>query len=124
MERAIIWRGLLAGALAGVLAFVFATLFFEPIIGRSVDFEDRSSQAHEAMGHGGHATSTAWSCSPAGCSPTSAWDSASLAFGVAMGALFAVLFCACYGRFANLSARALSALVAGALLVACGSCPR
>ena len=40
-----------------------------------------------------------------------------LAFSVAMGALFAVVFCVAYGRFGNVSARTLSVLVAGAMLI-------
>ena len=40
-----------------------------------------------------------------------------LAFSVAMGALFAVVFAVAHGRVGNLSARTLSVLVAGAMLL-------
>ena len=40
-----------------------------------------------------------------------------LAFSVAMGALLAVLFCVTYGRIGDLSARALSVLLAGGMLL-------
>ena len=40
-----------------------------------------------------------------------------LAFSVAMGALFAVVFCVAYGRVGNVSARILSVLVAGGMLI-------
>ena len=40
-----------------------------------------------------------------------------LLFSVAMGALFAVVFAVAYGRFGNVSARVMSVLVAGAMLI-------
>jgi hypothetical protein len=40
-----------------------------------------------------------------------------LAFSIAMGALFAVVFAVAYGRVGNLSARVLSVLVAGGMLL-------
>ena len=40
-----------------------------------------------------------------------------LAFSVAMGALFAVVFAVAYGRVGNVSARLLSVYVAGAMLL-------
>jgi hypothetical protein len=42
-----------------------------------------------------------------------------LAFSVAMGALFAVVFAVTYGRVGNVSARLLSVYVAGGMLLAC-----
>ena len=40
-----------------------------------------------------------------------------LAFGVAMGALFAVVYCVAYGRVGNLSPRLLSVLLAGGMFL-------
>ena len=40
-----------------------------------------------------------------------------LAFGVAMGALFAVAYCVAYGRVGNLSPRLLSVLLAGGMFL-------
>ena len=40
-----------------------------------------------------------------------------LAFGVAMGALFAVVFCVVYGRVGNLSPRLLSVVLAGGMFL-------
>ena len=119
MEKQIIGRGLLAGALAGVLAFVFAKIFLEPIIGRAIDFEDGTAAAHEAMetAPAGIATRRAASCSPAECSPTSAWAWACSCSVSPWARLFAVVFCVAYSRVGNVSARKLSVLVAGAMLI-------
>lgn len=119
MERAIIWRGILAGALAGVLAFLFAKAFVEPIVGRAIDFEDGTAVAHEAMdaaaGHG-HSHADGGELFTRGVQSTVGMGLGVLLFSIAMGALFAVVFCVAYGRF-NVSAHVLSVLVAGGMLV-------
>src|SRR6185503_10400149 len=111
MEKQIIGRGLVAGALAGVLAFVFARIFVEPVIGRAIGFEDGAGATHEAM-HGGHSHEHA-EVFTRGVQANIGMGFGVLAFGVAMGALFAVAYCVAYGRVGNLSPRLLSALVAG-----------
>ena len=120
MEKQIIGRGLLAGALAGVFAFVFAKIFLEPVIGRAIDFEGGTSAAHEAMetaatghGHPGEGVELF----SRGVQSTVGMGFGVLAFSVAMGGLFAVVFAVTYGRVGNVSARALSVLVAGAMLI-------
>ena len=115
MEKQIIGRGLLAGALAGVLAFVFAKIFIEPIIGRAIDFEDGVGAAHEAMetAAGGHEPRQGGELFTRGVQSNIGMGLGVLAFSVAMGALFAVVFCVAYGRVGNVSARTLSVLVAG-----------
>ncbi|BBX05685.1 CbtA family protein [Mycolicibacterium aichiense] len=121
MEKSIIWRGILAGALAGVFGFVWSKIFIEPIVGRAIDFEDGTTAAHEAMeaasAHGhGHSheggelfTRTVQSNIGMGLGV--------LLFSVALGALFAVVFCVAYSRISNVSARKLAVLTAGAMLV-------
>lgn len=116
MEKQIVGRGLLAGALAGVLAFVFANIFVEPIIGRSIDFEDGVSAAHEAMAGGG-AHEHGVEVFTRGVQSTIGVGIGVLAFSVAMGGLFAVVYCVAYGRFGNVSARTLSLWVAGGMLI-------
>jgi len=105
MEKRIIARGLLAGAIGGVLAFLFARTFVEPVITRALAYEEahahdhgmelftRGVQANVGMGFG------------------------VLAFSVAMGALFAVVYCVLYGRVGNLSPRALSVVLAGGMFL-------
>ena len=115
MEKRIIGRGLLAGALAGVLAFLFARIFVEPVIGRAIAYEDGISAAHEAA-HGGHEHGV--ELFTRGVQANIGMGFGVLGFSVAMGALFAVVFCAAYGRFGELSARALSVLIAGGMLLA------
>jgi hypothetical protein len=120
MEKRIIGRGILAGALAGLLAFVFAKIFLEPIIGRAIDFENGVSAAHEAMevaAGGGHTHAEGAELFTRGVQSNIGMGLGVLAFSVAMGALFAVVYCVAYGRVGNVSARALSVLVAGGMLV-------
>jgi hypothetical protein len=116
MERVIIGRGLLAGAAAGVLASVFAKIFLEPVIGRAIDFEDGTSAARAAM-HGAESHDHGVESFTRGVQSTIGMGLGVLAFGVAMGALFAVVFAVTYGRVGNVSARSLSVLVAGGMFV-------
>jgi hypothetical protein len=121
MEKRIIGRGLLAGALAGVLAFVFAKIFLEPVIGRSIDFEHATAAAHEAMesaAAGGHSHGEGGELFSRGVQSTIGMGFGTLLFAVAMGALFAVVYSVAYGRVGNVSPKALSVLVAGAMLIA------
>lgn len=120
MEKQIIGRGLLAGALAGVLAFVFAKIFLEPVIGRAIDFEDGTAAAHEAMevAAGGHShAEEGGELFSRGIQSTVGMGFGVLAFSVAMGALFAVVFAVAYGRVGNVSARTLSVIVAAGMLI-------
>lgn len=120
MEKQIIGRGLLAGALAGLLAFVFSKIFLEPVIGRAIDFEGGTSAAHEAMetaaGSGGHSHEGPELFSR-GIQSTIGMGFGVLAFSVALGALFAVVFAVAYGRVGNISARALSVVIAAGMLI-------
>lgn len=120
MEKQIIWRGLLAGAVAGVLAFVFARIFVEPRIERAVRYEEGVGAAHEAVeAAAGHAHSHG----AEGGGITRAVQMniglglGVLAFSVAIGALFAVVFAVAYGRVGDISARLLSLYVAGGMLL-------
>jgi predicted cobalt transporter CbtA len=120
MEKRIIGRGLLAGAVAGVLAFVFARIFLEPIIGRAVDFEDATAAAHEAMemaAGSGHSHDEGGELFNRGVQSTVGMGFGVLLFSVAMGALFAVVYAVVYGRVGNVSAKMLSVLLAGAMLI-------
>jgi predicted cobalt transporter CbtA len=119
MEKQIIGRGLLAGALAGVLAFVVARIFVEPVIERAIGYEDGVGAAHEAMetaaGHGGHEHGV--ELFTRGVQANIGMGFGVLAFSIAMGALFAVVFAVTYGRVGDVSARVLSVLIAGAMLL-------
>jgi phosphate/sulfate permease len=117
MEKQIIGRGLLAGALAGVLAFVFARIFVEPVIERAIGYEDGIGAAHEAMEHGGEAHDHGVELFTRGVQANVGMGFGVLAFSIAMAALFAVVFAVTYGRVGNVSARVLSLLVAGGMLL-------
>ncbi len=119
MEKHIIWRGILAGALAGVFAFIWSKIFIEPIVGRAIDFEDGTAAAHEAMeGAAGHGHShEGGELFTRAVQSTVGMGLGVVAFSVAMGALFAVVFCVAYSRTSNITARTLSVLVAGAMLI-------
>ncbi|BBZ31458.1 CbtA family protein [Mycolicibacterium confluentis] len=119
MEKHVIWRGILAGALAGVLAFIWSWVFIEPVIDRAIDFEDGVGAAHEALEHAhehGHSHAEGGFEITRTVQSTVGLGFGLLAFGVAMGALLAVVFCVVYNR-TNMSARALAALTAGGMLV-------
>jgi predicted cobalt transporter CbtA len=107
MEKRIIARGLLAGAIGGVLAFVFARTFVEPVIVRALAYEEAHEHGHE---HGVELFSR-------GVQGNIGMGFGVLAFSVAMGALFAVVYCVLYGRVGNLSPRALSVVLAGAMFL-------
>ena len=117
MERQIIGRGLLAGALAGVLAFLFARIFVEPLIEQAVGYEDGVGTAHEAMeaasGQGGHHHGV--ELFSRAMQANVGMGFGVVAFSVAMGALFAVVFAVTYSRVGAPSARVLSVLVAGGM---------
>ena len=93
MEKQIIGRGLLAGALAGVFAFVFARIFVEPVIERAIGYEDGVGAAHEAWRLHAAGTSTVRGFEfTRGVQANIGMGFGVLAFSVAMGALFAVVF--------------------------------
>ena len=110
MEKRLIARGLLAGAVAAVLAFLFARLCAEPVIGRAIAFEDGRTDAENAHGvheHGAELFTR-------GVQANAGLGFGVLIFGVAMGALFAVLFCVVAARARGIGPQALSALLAAA----------
>jgi hypothetical protein len=107
MEKRIIARGLLAGAIGSVAAFVFARTFVEPVIDQAIAYEEAQASGHE---HGVELFTR-------GVQANIGMGFGVLAFGVAMGALFAVVYCVAYGRVGNLSPRLLSVLLAGGMFL-------
>jgi putative cobalt transporter subunit CbtA len=110
MEKKLIRRGVLVGALAGLLAFVFARIFAEPQIDAAINYGNGRDAAQAVLDK---------AAGPAGPDIFSRTIQANLGigagmilFGIAMGALFAVVYAVCLGRVGNLRPRTLALLVA------------
>ena len=115
MEKKLILRGILAGAVAGVLAFIFARIFAEPQVQAAIEYESARDAAQEALDK-----AAGLPVPGAGRDIFSRTIQADIgigvgmiAFGVAMGALFAVAYSICLGRTGNVRPRQLALLVAG-----------
>ncbi len=107
MEKRLIARGVLAGAVGAALAFLFARLFAEPVIGRAIEFEEARSEAAHAPGvheHGAELFSR-------GVQGNAGLGFGVLIFGIAMGVLFAVLFCVYRPRSEHVAPQQLSILL-------------
>jgi hypothetical protein len=115
MEKKLILRGILAGAVAGLLAFLFARVFAEPQITKAIDYESGRNAAQAALDRA--AGLPAGAADPDLFSRTVQADIGLgvglIVFGMAMGALFAVVYTVCLGRTGGLRARSLALLVAG-----------
>ena len=110
MEHRLIARGVLAGAFGGLCGFVFARIFVEPVIGRAVAFEDARIQAAHEHGVDEHGAEL---FSP-GVQANIGMGFGVLAFGVAIGALLAVVFVVAQGRVGSIRPRATAMLIAAA----------
>lgn len=114
MEKRLIGGGLLAGAVGAVLAFVFARVCAEPVIGRAIAFEDGRTDAENAHGvheHGAELFTRGVQSGPG-------LGFGVLIFGLAMGALFAVLFSVVYARSEVGQPQRLSLLLAAGAFAA------
>ncbi len=114
MVPKLIGRGVLAGALAGLLAFVFARIFAEPQIQKAIDYESGRDAAQDLLDK-----AAGLPTAPPGPDIFSRTIQANvgigvgmIAFGAAMGVLFAVAYALCLGRVGNLKPRSISLLVA------------
>lgn len=119
MEKQIVVRGLLVGGLGGVLAFVFGRIFVEPVIARAIDYESRREQAQAALAKasGLPAETADHEIFTRAIQSNVGFGFGMLLFGVAMGALFAVVYCVSVWRAGNVSPRNLALLVAGGLFL-------
>ncbi|HVV09840.1 CbtA family protein [Amycolatopsis sp.] len=112
METKLILRGVLAGALAGLLAFVFARVFAESPIQAGIDYESgREAAEHALENEAAHEHAELFSRAVQG---NLGIGLGMVLFGVAMGALFSVVYAVCLGRTGKLRPRPLALLVAGA----------
>ena len=114
MVRALVLRGAGAGALAGLIAFVFARIFAEPVIQAAIDYESARDDVKDKL-----AVAAGIAPEPAGPDIFSRFvqsnvgiDVGMILFGAAVGAIFAVAFCLCWGRTGRLRPRNLAMLLA------------
>ncbi|CAN7450841.1 CbtA family protein [Rhizobium sp. LjRoot258] len=103
-------RGMLAGLIAGVLVFAFAHTFGEPLVDQAIAFEEAAAQAAGATGEPeivSRATQAGFGL-----------FTGVMAYSIAVGGLFALVFAFVQGRFSTLGARATSVVIAIAAFVA------
>jgi hypothetical protein len=114
MEKDLIGRGMLCGALAGLLAFVFGRVFAEPYVQRAIDYEAGRDAAQVAMDSAAKAAELP--AEPELFSRAIQADVGMgvgmIAFGLGMGALFAIVYVICLGRVGRVRPRPLALLVA------------
>jgi len=115
MGTRLLARGALAGIVAGLLAFIFARIFAEPQIQAAIDYESGRDEAQRALDKaaglpvdGGELE--LFSRTVQG---NLGLGVGVVVFGLAMGALYAVVYSVCLGRVGRLRPRPLAMLVAG-----------
>ena len=104
MVRALLLRGMLAGALAGLVAFGFAWIFGEPQVGVAIGFE---RHLHAIAGEAPEPELVSRAVQS-----TAGLLTGILVYGSALGGVFSVVFACAYGRVGRLSPRATAAMVA------------
>src|SRR5215813_6776619 len=103
MVRALLIRGMLAGALAGLLACAFAWIFGEPQVDVAIGFEQRM---HAVAGEASQPEIVSRAVQS-----TAGLLTGILVYGCALGGIFSLVFAYAYGRFGPLSPRATAATV-------------
>lgn len=103
-------RGMIAGVIAGILVFAFARFFGEPLVDAAIAFEEAAAQAAGEVAEP-EIVSRATQAGPG-------LFIGVMAYSVAIGGLFALVFAFVHGRFSSLSARGTSAVIAVAAFVA------
>jgi hypothetical protein len=112
--KALVLRGVGAGALAGLVAFIFARVFAEPVIQAAIDYEGARDDARNAL-----AAAAGQAVEPAEADIFSRTIQANVGigvgmilFGCAVGAVFAVVYSLAWGRTGRQGPRQLALLVA------------
>jgi hypothetical protein len=110
MVGKLLLRGMLAGLIAGVLVFAFAHTFGEPLVDQAIGFEEAAAQAAGEAAE----PELVSRATQAGIG----LFTGVMAYSLAIGGLFALVFAFVQGRFSGLSARATSAVISIAAFVA------
>ncbi len=118
MVGQLLLRGMIAGLVAAVLAFGFAWTFGEPEVNYAIGVEEQKAiAAGEDPGAEPELVSR-------DVQSTTGLATGLLAYGAAIGGLFALVFAWAYGRATGLGARAASALLAVAAWIAVALVPQ
>ncbi|MBO2447598.1 CbtA family protein [Actinomadura barringtoniae] len=114
MERKFIVRGILAGIIAGLLAFVFARIFAEPQIQAAIDYESGRDAAQHVLDQAKGVPMESEHSDPFSrtVQGNAGIGVGIVAFGAAMGGIFAVAFMLAAGRTGKLRPRTLAMLTA------------
>jgi hypothetical protein len=124
MMRALLIRGMLAGAIAGIVAFGFAYIFGEPAIDYAVGFEEWMQAAPHGPAHAAGAVHDHDEESVSrGVQSTAGLLTALVVYGAGLGGLFAIVFALAYGRIGQLRAFTTAAVIAAAGFVAVAFVP-
>jgi Probable cobalt transporter subunit (CbtA) len=116
MERRLILRGIAAGGLAGLLAALFTRIMAEPWIQKSINFQDRHDAIESALlkAKGLAGLPPGPDIFSRGTQRNVGAPIGLIVFGMAMGALFAVVFTLLNRRYGDrLSPRVLAVIIAG-----------
>jgi predicted cobalt transporter CbtA len=125
MTGTLLARGMLVGIIAGLLAFGFAKVFGEPQVDRAIAFESAMDAAKEAA-EAAKAKAEGKTMDMPEEVELFSRDVQSgiglftgvMAYGIAFGGLFSLVFAYCYGRLGKLGPRPLAALIAAAGFIA------
>ena len=120
MIRALLIRGMLAGAVAGLLAFAFAHYWGEPEIEYAIGLEEQMAQAAHAQQHAAGTAREHEGAAPEheeelvsrSVQSTAGLLTAVVVYGAGIGGLFAIAFAFAYGRIGQFGPGATAALLA------------
>jgi hypothetical protein len=126
MVKALLIRGMLAGAIAAVIAFGFAYVFAEPAIEYAIGFEEQAQAAEAAHAHvSGETHEHENEAGPVsrGTQATFGLLTALAIYGSGIGGMLAIVFALAYGRMGKLGPRATALLLAAAGFVSMALVP-
>jgi hypothetical protein len=119
MTGSLLLRGMVVGVVAGFIAFIFAFLFGEPQVDLAIAYEEQVSAAAAGDSPAAEEPPVVTRETQAGLGLATGL----LAYGAAIGGMFALVFALVYGRLGSLGARATAALLGGAAFVSTGLIP-
>ncbi|MGW5055246.1 CbtA family protein [Actinokineospora sp. NPDC004072] len=104
--RSLLVWGLLAGLVGGILAFAFATAFGEPPVEQAIALEEPTPHTHGEPNSNGQTHSHGEEPVSRPFQATAGLAIGTIAFGLALGGLFAITYAFTHGRLGTLTPRA------------------